>query len=211
MNYSRQRADPRQHLVGISFVFLLHVLVVYVLVTGLGKKVIDVIRAPIDTRVIEEIKKPPPPQEMLPPPPKLEAPPPPYVPPPEVQIAAPPPVQAVITATPTPPPAATTITPMAPAAPPAPRAGPVSAAAHCSKMALPEAPGLDFAGKISLTMRATIRGNKLVQADLVAGSLTGATDRKTQRLLVNAVTSAMLAYTCSGDNIVVEQQFDFSY
>jgi len=215
MNYSSQRADPRQHLAGLSFVFLLHVLVVYALVTGLGKKVIDVIRAPIDTKVIEEIRKPPPPQQIVvPPPPRLEAPPPPYIPPPEVQIAAPPPVQAVITATQTPPPAAVSITPIAPMAPPAQpaaRSAPISAAAHCSKMAPPEAPSLDFAGKLSLTIRATIRANQIVQAELVPGSFVGTSDRKMQRLLVNAVTSAMLAYTCSGDNIVVEQQFDFSY
>jgi periplasmic protein TonB len=83
MNFSQRQADPRRHLVGITFVILFHAFIVYALVTGLAKKVVDVVRAPIETKVIEEIKKPPPPPEIvLPPPPKLEAPPPPYIPPP---------------------------------------------------------------------------------------------------------------------------------
>ena len=69
----------------------LPLLIVYALVTGLAKKVVDVVRAPIETKVIEEIKKPPPPPEVVvPPPPKMEAPPPPFIPPPEINIQAPP-------------------------------------------------------------------------------------------------------------------------
>ncbi|HMC15246.1 MAG TPA: energy transducer TonB [Albitalea sp.] len=135
MNFSQQQSDPRRHFAGISFVFLFHAFVIYALVTGLAKKVVDVVRAPIETKVIEEVKKPPPPPEMVvPPPPVLAAPPPPFIPPPEVQIATPPPVQPTITAsTPTPPPA-TNITPVAPPAVPAPAAppAPVSAAVVCS-------------------------------------------------------------------------------
>jgi len=136
MNFAERQADPRRHIVGMTVVVLFHVLIVYALVTGLAKRVVEVIRAPIETKVIEEIKKPPPPPEVvLPPPPKLEAPPPPFIPPPEVQVAVPPPAQPTITAsTPVPPPAA----PMAPVAPPAaapaPAAppAPVSAAVVCS-------------------------------------------------------------------------------
>ncbi len=125
MDFSQRQADPRRHLVGITLVILFHVLVVYALVTGLAKKVVDVVRAPIETKVIEEIKKPPPPPEIVvPPPPKLEAPPPPFIPPPEIQIATPPPPQPTITAvTPTPPPAPVVIAPAPPpvaVAPPAP-------------------------------------------------------------------------------------------
>ena len=73
MNFSQRQADPRRHLLGITFVILFHVLVVYALVTGLAKKVVEVIRAPIETKVIEEVKKPPPPPEVvLPPPPKMD-------------------------------------------------------------------------------------------------------------------------------------------
>lgn len=124
MDFSKRQADPRRHLVGITFVILFHAFIVYALVTGLAKKVVEVVRAPIETKVIEEVKKPPPPAEVVvPPPPRLEAPPPPYIPPPEVQIATPPPPQPTITAvTPVPPPAPVAIAPIAPpvVAPPAP-------------------------------------------------------------------------------------------
>lgn len=136
MNFSKQHADPRQHAVGFSLVVVLHVAVVYALVTGLAQKVVEIVKAPIETKVIEEIKKPPPPPEtVVPPPPRLEAPPPPFIPPPEVQVQTPPPVQPAITATQTPPPAPVAMTPMVPAtAEPAPAAA-VSAAVVCSNYA----------------------------------------------------------------------------
>lgn len=140
MNFAKQQRDPRRHLVGFSAVVLFHGFVVYALVTGLAKKVVEVVRAPIETKVIEEVKKPPPPPEtVVPPPPRLEAPPPPFIPPPEVQIATPPPPAPAITAvTPTPPPAPVVIAPApppaapAPPAPPAPAPAVVSAAVVCS-------------------------------------------------------------------------------
>lgn len=141
MNFAQRQADPRRHLVGFTVVVLFHALIVYALVTGLAKRVVDVVRAPIETKVIEEIKKPPPPPEVvLPPPPKLEAPPPPFIPPPEIQIATPPPLAPTITATtPTPPPAPVTIAPAPPppvvaAAPPPPVHAPpvMSAGVVCS-------------------------------------------------------------------------------
>ena len=141
MDYSQRHADPKRHLVGLGIVILFHLLVVWALVSGLAKKVVDVVRAPIETKVIEEIKKPPPPPEVVvPPPPKLEAPPPPFIPPPEIQIATPPPPQPTITATtPTPPPAPVVIAPAPPpvvAAPPAPPApATASAGVVCSNYA----------------------------------------------------------------------------
>ena len=135
MNFAQRQADPRRHLVGITVVVLFHVLVVYALVTGLAKRVVDVIRAPIETKVIEEIKPPPPPPEVVLPPPKMDAPPPPFIPPPEIQIATPPPAPTITATTPTPPPAPVTIAPAPPvAAAPAPAAppAPVSAGVVCS-------------------------------------------------------------------------------
>jgi len=137
MNFAQRQADPRRHLVGMTIVVLFHALVVYALVTGLAKRVVEVIRAPIETKVIEEIKKPPPPPEVvLPPPPKLEAPPPPFIPPPEIQIAAPPPAPTITATTPTPPPAPVAIAPTpapveAPPAPPAPPPAVVTAGSVC--------------------------------------------------------------------------------
>jgi protein TonB len=57
-------------------------------VTGLARKVVEVIKAPIETKIIEEVKKQLP-DTPPPPPPKLAAPPPPFIPPPEVNIQVP--------------------------------------------------------------------------------------------------------------------------
>ena len=111
MDFAQQQRNPTRHLMGITAVVLLHVLVVYALVTGLARTVIEVVKGPIDVKVIEEvIKKPPPPPEVVPPPPKMAAPPPPFIPPPEINIAPPP----------TPAPAISAITQEAPTGPQAP-------------------------------------------------------------------------------------------
>ena len=66
-----------RRLVGIGFVVLLHVAIVYALVTGLGRQVVEILRAPIETRLLDEVKPPPPEPPPLVQPPKLAAPPPP--------------------------------------------------------------------------------------------------------------------------------------
>jgi periplasmic protein TonB len=54
---------------------------------GLAQRLVEVIKAPIETKIIEEVKPPPPPPpENLPPPPKFAPPPPSFVPPPEVNV-----------------------------------------------------------------------------------------------------------------------------
>jgi protein TonB len=109
MDFARQQRDPTRHLIGITFVIVLHALVLWAMVSGLARKAVEVIKKPITATIIEEIKAPPPPP---PPPPKkvVDVPPPPsalpqpYVPPPDI---APPVVQSAptITAvTPEPPP-----------------------------------------------------------------------------------------------------------
>ena len=113
---------------GLAVVVLLHVLIGWVLASGLARQAVEIVRKPIEARLIQEEIAPPPP----PPPPKVErikvvpkvqAPPPPaYVPPPEVATAAPAPViQAVQSEVPKAPPA---IEPPAPPAPPAPEPKP---------------------------------------------------------------------------------------
>jgi periplasmic protein TonB len=223
MDFSRRQADPRRHLIGFTLVILFHLFIVYALVTGLAKKVVEVVRAPIETKVIEEVKKPPPPPEIvIPPPPRLEAPPPPFIPPPEVSVATPPPVAPTITAVPTPPPPEPVIIAPAPPPPPvvveaAPPPPPPPAApkparieAYCSSMPKPEIPAVDFVGKIALDARATISGNKITKVEIVPGSFTGSRDRKVVRAFSDAVTSAMMSYTCVGDNVVVVQPFGFN-
>ena len=123
MDYAQSQRSPGKHLTGIGLVLILHVIIGYALVTGLGKKIIEVIKQPIETKIIEEVKPPPPDVPPPPPPPKLQAPPPPFIPPPEIQIQAPPPPpQQTITQTTTvaPPPQAFVPSPPAPPAPPKP-------------------------------------------------------------------------------------------
>jgi protein TonB len=130
MDYARQQRDPARHMLGIGFVILIHALVIWALVSGLGKNVIQIIKKPLNATIVEEVKLPPPPPPPPPPPKKIVEPPPKlpppidtYVPPPDI----PPPVQQsapVITqVAPAPPPEAYVIpTPAPPAvvAPPAP-------------------------------------------------------------------------------------------
>jgi protein TonB len=119
VNYAERERNPARHLPSISMVIGLHLLLGYALVTGLARKVVEVIKAPIETKIIEEIKKPPP-DTPPPPPPKLAAPPPPFIPPPEINIQVPVVQQA---------PAITVVqtTPPPVVAPPAPPAPPVQA------------------------------------------------------------------------------------
>jgi periplasmic protein TonB len=94
-------ADPQdssRRLAGLAFVVVFHVVLVYALINGLAKKIIEVVQAPLETKIIEEVKPPPPDKPPPPPPPKLAAPPPPFIPPVEVRVDTPPPVQNTISA-----------------------------------------------------------------------------------------------------------------
>lgn len=137
MSYTQPAAAGRRS-VGLVVVVLFHALLFYALVSGLARKVVEVVKAPLETKIIEEIKppedKPPPP-----PPPKLAPPPPAFVPPPEVRVStATAPAEATITTVTQNKPAE-----VAPIAKPAPVAAPQStnAVIDASKnCALPEYP-----------------------------------------------------------------------
>jgi protein TonB len=105
-----QRQTSSARLVGAGLVVLLHVGIIYALVTGLAHRVVDVIHAPIETKIIDEAReeRPPPP----PPPPEFTPPPPAFVPPPEIHIEPPPPPPKST--------AITVVTPEKPLAPPPP-------------------------------------------------------------------------------------------
>jgi protein TonB len=148
VNYAEQQRNPTKHMVGISVVIVMHIILGWALLNGLARKVVEVVKGPIETKIIEEVKPPPPPPpENLPPPPKLPPPPPAYMPPPEVQIQNPPPAPAITVQTVPPPPAPpVTIAPPpapepAPPAPPAPsRVAPqVNFNTDCTKPAYPPA------------------------------------------------------------------------
>ena len=213
MNFSQQQADPRRHLPGIAFVVLFHALIVWALVSGLAKKVVEVVRAPIETKVIEEIKKPPPPPEVVvPPPPKLEAPPPPFIPPPEVQVTTPPPEPTITATTPTPP-APVPFTPVAPptaasaAAPPE----PIQAGVACSKMvnfSMPTIPASSTVTSGNLVYLATIKDGKITSFEIASIRLEGGNDQKVRRSFIANAEAAVRQYLCSG-NAVITQEFVF--
>jgi protein TonB len=102
VDFADERKMSMNTMVGIAIVILLHVFLVYALVTGLATSVVDVIKKPLEIKIIQAPLAPPPPPPAMntPPPPKLTTPPPPYIPPPLIQIqqpTPPPPVIAVTT------------------------------------------------------------------------------------------------------------------
>ena len=123
MNFARQQRDPTKHMIGIVFVVLIHVLVIYALMTGLARTVVEVIKKPLSATIIEELKAPPPPP---PPPkkivemPKVQTPIETYVPPPDVPVAAAPTAPVISAVTAAPPTQPHVIAPPAVVAPPAP-------------------------------------------------------------------------------------------
>jgi protein TonB len=122
MDYARQQRDPTKHIVGIAFVVLAHVLVIYALFTGLGKQMFQIIKKPMSATIIEEIKPPPPPPP--PPPKKIETPPPPppkietFVPPPDVPVTTESAGPTITVVQPEPPPPKVVEAPPAPPPPP---------------------------------------------------------------------------------------------
>ena len=87
MSYAQPHETGRRF-TGFAVVVVLHVALVYALINGLARKIVEVVQAPLETKIIEEVK-PPPPDKPPPPPPKMAAPPPPYIPAPEISISSP--------------------------------------------------------------------------------------------------------------------------
>lgn len=138
--------DTGRRYTGIGIVIVLHIVWAYAFLTGLARKIVEVVQAPLETRIIEEVKPPPPDKPPPPPPPKLAAPPPPFIPPPEIKIEIPVPPQNTITAVSTVKPVVEApvprIVPPVPApvapAPPA-RTAPVVDSRNCEKPDYPSA------------------------------------------------------------------------
>lgn len=115
-SYAEQTArDPVRTAIGLTIVFALHALLLWAFINGLGHRLMDVIKGPLVTKIIPQVK-PPPEKPPPPPPPQLVTPPPPYIPPPLVNIAPEGPSSAITTVTTAPPP----VTPAFKPAPPAP-------------------------------------------------------------------------------------------
>lgn len=119
MSYLQHEGMSKNRMYALIAVAILHVLMGYMLISGLAVKAVKVITGPMQVQQIDEeivdVEEPPPPPERL-----EEIPP--YVPPPDVVIEAPPPAVETIQATTTPPPPPPVIAPPAPTviAPPSP-------------------------------------------------------------------------------------------
>jgi protein TonB len=222
MDFSQGADAPRRHWLGLGVVVLLHVLVIYALVNGLAQKVIDVVRVPVETRLIEEVIAPPPPPPSPPPaavvaPPKRMQPPPVVVPSPEVVVTAPPQPAPTITAAP-PAPAPIDLAPAPPAAviesaAPASGAGRpqvLAAGIACSRTPPPVAPNVSSEIKGSLFVIGMLKAGRVVQVDIDRNTLKGIPDRRTLRAFINAVEVAMKeGYVCTGDGVQIRQEFFF--
>ena len=136
MSYAHPRSSSRR-VAGIIATIVLHIVLIYALLHGLARKIVEVVTPPLETKIIEEIK-PPQPEKPPPPPPKLETPPPPFIPPPEVNIQMPVQQAPTITATTTPPPPAPVAIAPTPQRQPV-RTAPVVQAASCEKPEYPPA------------------------------------------------------------------------
>jgi protein TonB len=207
MDYAQQQRQPGKHVTGITVVIIMHVLVVYALMTGLARKAIDVIKAPLETKIIEEVKKPPPPDTPPPPPPKMVQVMPTFVPPPEVQISAPAVQQAVISNT----------TPQAPpvyAPPKAPVVQAAPAAPPSVGVACPNSQLIRTEIKYPPAARKDgIQGDVLVEFTVaVNGEIKDIDVKSSSNRVFNSVSvNAVRQFKCNGQGREVRVQVPFSF
>jgi periplasmic protein TonB len=195
VDYAEAQRNPGKHPVGLGVVIVLHVLLGYALVSGLARKVVEVVKAPIETKIIEEIKPPPPPPpENLPPPPKNLPPPPAFVPPPEVNVTPPPTPQPTITATNVvPPPTPAVMAPPAPPAPPAPAVSRARAAqidvGSCDKPEYPAKARQAEATGVTKIRFSIDESGQVIKAEVVKSSGNSSQHRLLDRAAVEALSA----------------------
>jgi protein TonB len=190
LNYAEQQRDPAKHAIGIGVVIVMHVILGWALLNGLARTVIDVIKGPIDTKIIEENKPPPPPDNL--PPPKVVPPPPSFVPPPEVLVNAPQTAAPTITVTTTPPPPVVVPPPVV-AAPPAPpprvAARPAIADATQCKPEYPAIATKEDISNVVTKIRFTVDASgKLAGAEVVASAGPTRAHKALDRAAVSALS-----------------------
>jgi protein TonB len=133
MSYAEPR-NPATRLTALAAVAVFHVVLIYALMHGLARQIVEVVRPPLETKIIEDVRRPPLDTPPPPPPPKLATPPPPFIPPPEVRVQVPvQPAPTITAVVPTPPPA-----PIPPPAAPRAVVG-TPARANCEKPPYPSA------------------------------------------------------------------------
>jgi protein TonB len=207
--------EPSRRLTGWAVVVLLHIVILWALVSGTARKGLEIIKKPMEAAVIQEVIIPPPPPPPPPPPkqivrepqaPKVEAPPPPFVPPPEVA----PPVSAApaIVSVQTPPPAPPVIAPPPPPAPPAPAPRPAGPSRGemsiaCPTQVKPEMPrkAIQEGTEGVVKAQALIRDGVVKEVTIVSGP----------RVFHAAVREAMLQYKCANTpgDVLAPQDFVF--
>ena len=131
MSFVQPQQNSRRNGAGIAIAVVFHIVLVWALMNGLARKVVQAISAPMQAKLIEEVKPPPPPLKVIemPPPPKFTPPPPAFVAPPEVQVQAPPQQPAITATAAEPPPAPPPPIIARPEVPPLPAPAPVPAIA----------------------------------------------------------------------------------
>lgn len=198
--------DPSRRLKGIVIVVLLHALLAYALITGLGRRALDPVKKPMAAVVIQEVTiappPPPPPSKVAPRPeaPKVDAPPP-YVPPAAVAplVASNAPVIQSV-ATPAPAPAVMAPVPPAPVATGPKRTGIGLACPHQVSPVMPRR-ALQEGTEGVVKAQIHIRNGSIVDVSILSGP----------RVFHDAVKAAIMQYTCvtDGDEVIATQEFNF--
>jgi protein TonB len=205
MDYAQQQRSPGKHLTGIAVVLILHILAGYGLVNGLARKTVDVIRSPLETKIIEIVRKPAS-DDLPPPPPKMVQLPPVFVPPAEVQIQMPVVQQAVISNT------TRVIAPVKPPAPPAPA---VAATPPSVGVACPNSQRIrsEIAYPIQ-ARRDELEGNVLIEFTVAADGSIRDIDIKSSsdRVFNNVSVNAVRQFKCNalGRDVRVSVPFVFT-
>jgi protein TonB len=213
-HYPQTQALATRRLIAISGVVLLHVLVLYALITGLARDVVKVLQNKVEVAVISEPPPPPPP----PPPPKVikvaeqiapSVAPPAYVPP----VLNPPRASAenAIVAVSSDAPKDTP--PSAPAAPvqEAPK-GPVSVFGNCSNIGRPDYPEQALADEIQGVIKVRFGVGAGGKPDGIASiNFSGDIPPGYRGQFRAAISKALQSYSCKtnlGDTLL-EQEFAF--
>ncbi|HNC98154.1 MAG TPA: energy transducer TonB, partial [Myxococcota bacterium] len=61
MDLDYRPEDGRRKGVGIALVLLLHALILWGLVSGMARKAVEVLKKPIEMKIVQEVVPPPPP------------------------------------------------------------------------------------------------------------------------------------------------------
>ncbi len=236
LNYQRQPASRR--LIGLAAVVVLHLFIFYALVSGLARDMVEVVKKPLEAKIIAEPPPPPPPLPLAPPPlppappppepppppppkppppppkppPPKPPPPPPYVPPPRIQpppVPAPPPI--TVAPAPVPPTIEYKIEPPPPAPPPAPPAPPPAPLRQDIGVVCPKQVKPDVPRR---ALQDGTSGVVRAQVRISGGVIQEVTILSGPRVFHSAVRNAMLQYQCASGaggagEVIATQEFEF--